>query len=64
MATGYRTGEPNTGEVVKACRSKSDLKELGGGNRHLDAYRVSGKLVKDTGEKDGLEIKVESYRKI
>lgn len=64
MATGYRVGEPNTGETVDACRSKSDLKEIGGGTPHRDAYRISGKLVEDTGGPDGLRIKVDSYRKV
>lgn len=49
---------------MDACRSKKALKEIGGGTRHRDAYKVTGKLVKDTGGRDGLRIKVNSYEKI
>ena len=63
-STGYRVGEPNTGDTVDACRSKKALKDIGGGTSHLDAYEVTGDLIEDTGGKDGLRIKVKSYRKI
>ena len=63
-------GAPMTGKVVHAFRTINDLREFvklqgrGWGAAHFKYYEIYGDVYSDDGSRDGLEIRVTSYREI
>lgn len=76
MTTGYtfyesmQDGHMQVGKVVHAFRTLRDLRDFVFRNRAADSaaqmkfYEVAGALIRDDGGKDGLVIKVQSFRRV
>lgn len=73
--TGYtmfeatQHGKMQYGRTVHAFRTLKDLKDFlrwtgGGGSAHFKYYEVTGDLIKDEGGRDGLQIRVRSFKEV